>query len=236
MKSPALRYAKSLWSYNPIPYGCVLYLPLWSPGLNGSTFKSVDPFGHTCTVIGATQAANGRSFDGADDYIKCGSSTALLSPTAGTIEGWVKGAAHMCTASDKDSLNTDKLYASIHGISDFAYIHFEIGNVVKYNLRTADSTFDHTVWNHLVFTSDGSTIVCYINSVATALTVSLGSNNGDWFGDNTSFDNLELGALWQTDGHSGDFSGTIGEFREYNRALSQEEVTYSYNTTRGRYQ
>ncbi len=49
MISPALRQAKSLWSYNPIPGGCVLYLPLWHPSLGGLKFKSIDPYGLTCT-------------------------------------------------------------------------------------------------------------------------------------------------------------------------------------------
>ena len=51
LTSPALRYNKSLWSYNPLPTGCALYLPLWAIGVsanpptlfsNGS-FESGDP-------------------------------------------------------------------------------------------------------------------------------------------------------------------------------------------------
>ncbi|KKM70713.1 hypothetical protein LCGC14_1438040, partial [marine sediment metagenome] len=49
LTSPTLRYPKSLWSHNPIPGGCVLYLPLWHPNLGGLKYKSIDPFGHTCT-------------------------------------------------------------------------------------------------------------------------------------------------------------------------------------------
>ena len=60
--SIATRCSKSLWSYNPIPGGCVLYLPLWSPGLSGPVFKSIDPYGHTCTVTGATWAPEGYDF------------------------------------------------------------------------------------------------------------------------------------------------------------------------------
>ena len=43
------QYPKSLWSYNPIPSGCVLYLPLWHPNLGGLKYKSIDPFGYICT-------------------------------------------------------------------------------------------------------------------------------------------------------------------------------------------
>ncbi|KKN72887.1 hypothetical protein LCGC14_0405910 [marine sediment metagenome] len=64
-------YAKSLWSYNPIPNGCKLYLPLWSPSLRGSAFKSVDSFGHAVTVVGCIQENDSRDFDG-DDHIIVG--------------------------------------------------------------------------------------------------------------------------------------------------------------------
>ncbi len=59
----ALRYSKSLWSHNPIPGGCVLYLPTWHPNLGGLKYKSVDPFGHT-----VTRTASGHlHFDGSSN-------------------------------------------------------------------------------------------------------------------------------------------------------------------------
>ena len=61
--------SKSIWSYNPSPTGCVLYLPLWHPSLSGPVFSSIDPYGHTCTVTGATWGIQGRTFDGDGDFI-----------------------------------------------------------------------------------------------------------------------------------------------------------------------
>lgn len=67
--SIALKYPKTLHSYNPIPKGCVLYLPLWA--LKGSAFKSVDAYKHTATVTTATWQPNGRNFVAATpDYIE----------------------------------------------------------------------------------------------------------------------------------------------------------------------
>lgn len=70
--SPMLRQPKSLWSHNPLPADCVLYLPLWSSGLRGDAFKSIDPYGRACTVTEAAQVALGRDFDGSNDLITVG--------------------------------------------------------------------------------------------------------------------------------------------------------------------
>ncbi len=85
------QYVKSLWSYNPIPGGCVLYLPLWHPSLKGSVFKSIDPFGHVCTVTEAIYGATGRTFDSVDDLISCGSASVLdnIFDGGGTVIAWI---------------------------------------------------------------------------------------------------------------------------------------------------
>ncbi len=66
--SVATRYSKSLWSYNPIPRGCILYLPFFAMRL-GATIKSIDPDGRTLTVTGATSGIDGAFFDGTNDSI-----------------------------------------------------------------------------------------------------------------------------------------------------------------------
>uniref|UniRef100_A0A6M3LA42 Uncharacterized protein n=1 Tax=viral metagenome TaxID=1070528 RepID=A0A6M3LA42_9ZZZZ len=64
--------AKSPQLFNPIPNGCVLYLPLWHNELSGGVFSSADDFRLTCTVSGATHVATGRDLDGSDDLITIG--------------------------------------------------------------------------------------------------------------------------------------------------------------------
>lgn len=61
-------YSKSLWSYNPIPRGCVAFAPLWNPACHGPTFRSIDPFHHTITRVGGVMDGDGFTADG-DDYI-----------------------------------------------------------------------------------------------------------------------------------------------------------------------
>ena len=69
----------------------VLYLPLWA--LKGSPIKSVDRYGHSCSVTGATWTLEGRTLDG-DDKIDCGSASALTMGTSDqTVAIWVKLAA-----------------------------------------------------------------------------------------------------------------------------------------------
>lgn len=69
--SPMLRDAKSIWSYNPLPTGCILYLPLWHPDLGGPTFNTIGPARDNCVVTTATYGVDGRSFVAATpDYIE----------------------------------------------------------------------------------------------------------------------------------------------------------------------
>ena len=65
----ATRFAKSLWSYNPLPTGCVLYIPSFHPSIRNTVFKSVDPYGHTATVTGTTKVNEGFEVDGDDKII-----------------------------------------------------------------------------------------------------------------------------------------------------------------------
>lgn len=75
--SVALKHSKSLWSYNPLPTGCVLYLPLWHPSLRGSIFNSVDPFRHTTTLTGVTKVSQGLDYDALDDFVNAGSDASI---------------------------------------------------------------------------------------------------------------------------------------------------------------
>jgi len=80
------------------------------------------------------------------------------------------------------------------------------------------------VWQHFCCSWDGSTIRQYVNyenkgSAATA-------SQGQTFG-------TELQIGWEGDGRQ--FSGGIGLIRIYNRALTDDEVKYNFNSLRGRF-
>ena len=73
--------------FTPDPY-CKLYLPLWK--LDGDSFMSKDTYGHLCTNHGSLWTPQGRSFDGVDDYVDCGSEASLNINNNFTIEAWIK--------------------------------------------------------------------------------------------------------------------------------------------------
>ena len=66
----------------------VLYLPLYR--LDGTSFRSADGVGHTCTVTGASWTPQGRSYDAVpDDYITCGDLTRFQFSGDFTAWAWV---------------------------------------------------------------------------------------------------------------------------------------------------
>ncbi len=226
MRSPALRYPKSLWSYNPIPSNCVLYLPLWDPGLSGLVFKSIDPYGHTCTVTGAVYGSDGYTFDGLDDNINCGSAASIdnIFDGGGTIMALIN------VTSDGQS-NAGRIVAKYGGGVGWAFsVTGEAAGKVKSQLFT-DPGAGNGQWTTTAteVTLGTKTLVCvtynadsiennpiiYVGTASTAMagkgitedtkpTVpGIGDESkifriGDSDDDNTSFDGV-ISAVWGWD-------------------------------------
>jgi len=123
--------------------GLVLYLPLYA--LKGSQFKSVDAYGHTCTVTGALWRPDGRLFDGADDKITCGSNVALTF-ASGTIIIW---------AYSTSKPNNSWLVAGRDGGAGVGYIFLGAGETLsasagtKYVDGAAGDSAPTATWHHL---------------------------------------------------------------------------------------
>lgn len=83
-------------------------------------------------------------------------------------------------------------------------------------------------WSHVVVTSDGAILRCYVNGVAATLTATAGTNNGLWFSGATDRDNVLLGAL-KTTSVSSYFSGLLDDVRVYSRPLTGQEIQAIYN-------
>ena len=239
LSSPALRYPKSLWSYNPLPTGCVLYLPLWSPGLNGPVFKSVDPFGHTCTVTGAVLGAQGRRFDGVDDLIRSSTPPVVdnIFDGGGTIVAWIN--------PDSDG-ETNAGFVWSKGRILFATTSEAVGKVKMEftQLFTGDDGIWETTATQVTIGTFEMVTVVYDNGATTnnptfyigttALTVGSGlTETGTPTGtrNDDSANDLLIGGAG-----TNSFDGLIGEQAWYNRILTAAEVTYYYNQTRGRFQ
>jgi hypothetical protein len=74
----------------------------------------------------------------------------------------------------------------------------------------------------LTLSSNGSAYTMYLDGTLQSLTVSSGSNSGDWFADTSLRDNIAVGAL-KRDTNSGFMNGDIAEVLVYSRELSAGE-------------
>lgn len=233
---PGILTPKSLWSYNPVPYGCALYLPLWSPGLNGSVFKSVDSFGHTCTVVGALRQSGGRLFDGVDDIITVSNHTSItdIFDGGGTIEAVINPSSdgesdsgHIVaksrwvistTAENPGVAVTIQLYYFFSGDDG----RWDTGSVVPIGTTSVITvTYNSShVDNNPIFYLNGSVIGNTENGTPT------GTRASDTASD------LTIGNRAATDRT---FDGVEHELRAYNRILSADEVAYSSKMISWRY-
>jgi len=226
--SIALKYPKSPWSFNPIPNGCVLYLPLWRPDLRGSVFKSIDPYGHTATVTGATKVALGRDFDGSDDLINLGKPAVFTGMSALTVGFWFYRATAFSGTSyviNNDSDTDRRSYAlGLTPTNAYGWVVNSSGTLedVSAALTYAGS------WHFVVMTYDGAGLELYadgskISPGTDSLTGTVRANTTDSF------------ELMRSSRTSTYFSGSVGEVIIYNRALTLQEIQYIYNLTKGRY-
>ncbi|KKL62794.1 hypothetical protein LCGC14_2181630 [marine sediment metagenome] len=235
--STALRYPKSLWSYNPIPTGCVLYLPFWHPSLAGPVFKSIDPFGHTATVSGALYQGDvkGRFFDGAtgnDDIITVPSSTGIdgLFDSGGTIITWVNlasdGGGDQGNIAQKtrfsflckgEAASKVKLDFS-HQFSGDDYASTTTATEITLNQNThAAITYDNSNTANLAIHYVDAVVVAHSNGTPT------GTRNSD-----AGF-TLNIGkhpSVART------IDGNIIEMSQWDRILSPDEITYHRRMSR----
>lgn len=242
MRSPALRYSRALYSSNPIPRGCVFYAPLWSPGCSGPVFKSIDPFGHTCTVTGALWKSNGRLFDGTDDYINCGHNSNLNITGDISVGIWFKGTTGDYNADDGLVTKWDVVGAGKRSYSlkfsggelwtvqlsdDGSFI---AGHIKSYK---GSDVFDGTQ-HHLFFTFDASESELLMYEDGTVITptktnddaiTSLHSNNADTL----------IGAELNSGAARRFIKALVDETCIYNRVLSASEVSYIHEVTRWRH-
>lgn len=234
LRPPGLLIPKSLSSYNPITRGCVLYLPLWSKDLSGPVFKSVNAYGHTCTVTGALYGSQGRTFDG-DDLIDCGRNTSLDFGVGDfSLLAWIK-------STDKTGSRTimgkgttgvgGKRYWFYIGVNTGVLIGNSDDNTNSYQINGVTDLADG-VCRLVGFTADrDGNGTLYINGavdgVPTACTSTLSI-------DDTNKD-FTIGVN-PTDEASNFWVGSKGEVWAYNRLLSMAEMLYIYNVTKWRYQ
>jgi hypothetical protein len=190
---------------------------------NSYTLTSVN---NTSAMTATGVIGTALNFDGSTEYARRTSNT--FTDSSGSVTAWVKMDTQ--AASNYVLVSSDEAGATKY-INCMAITS---GGLFFYSQRNADVTSDtltgNTVmttaeWYHLACTSNGSTIVAYVNGIQQTLTETSGSNSGDWFGDTADRDNLVIGALYR-DTVSGYFDGVIDDVRVYSETLTPDQVKY----------
>ena len=194
--------------------------------VSGTTIRDMSNNGNNGTIIGATVGVEGQ-IKGAlsfitDDYISVPDDAFLTQQ--GAVSIWYKSTASgVLFASGKSNAATPYYYVGTSGGG------FEIEGSPP-NFTTGDLGAWDGKWHHLVLQSDGSTVTFWFDGIRRNLTVNVGSNTGQWYGDYLT-DTFSIGVIDRAIDY-GYFNGTIDEVRIYNRALSASEIKDLYNNKR----
>jgi len=200
----------------------VLYLPLYQ--MDGASFMSKDTYGHTCTVTGALWRPKGRYFDGTDDRISYGTSSAIDIADDLTLEAWIKpGSAHAGTIiANQFHDGEDKGWSlEVDSENDF---WFRIASV---NLEVTDIDYVADTWSYIVARRLGTELSVWKDTVKSGTTGTLSGSIG--------FEPSRPKLIGMRSIVAMPFDGLMGEVRVYNRGLSALEIHHNYLATKWRY-
>jgi len=193
------------------------------------------------TITGALWTPQGRSFGG-DDLIDIDNTlTKLSTATVGTWEMWGK-----LTDATPVALNTLICFGDT---DDDESLHLRVLATGKISVSCVDAGVDDWVFStnnvlitdntffHLVLIQNGVSPILIVNGQLVAITFSIEVDKTTWFSQLTGLDNGRIGCSNRnTAGNAAFLTGSVGEVRFYNRALSTGEVRQNYLATKWRYQ
>ncbi len=195
----------------------VLYLPLYE--LDGASFMPRDAYGHLCTVTGALWTPRGRSFDGIDDYIACGSAPSLSNTLSLSIEAWIRGNE---TGRTQRIVNGGPAWFD-QRILNSNQFQIEILNGAAW-VAVNGGAFAKDMWYHLVSTYNDANdaVALYVDgNIIKTGTIVAAQRAG----------RVDIGGF-----QAGEyFNGRISEVRIYAKALTPVEVISKYLATEWRY-
>lgn len=153
-----------------------------------------------------------------------------------TIEAWVKLSAPMTSGmqiiSQAFSVSQDNIGMAIggldQGVAGAIFVGFFDGTYWRLTPNGYTPTLN--TWFHILGTYDGANMNTYING---SLFSTVAYTGGATIQNTKGF---YIGKRWDGSGSAYHFSGSIGEVRAYNRALTATEVTQNYTSTNFRYQ
>ena len=188
-------------------------------GVNNGAFNDTNGNPNTDTHSVVSHHERALTFDGADDYVNCGTDASLGPTNELSIELWVKL---------NDVISSQYLINrgygngySIYYKNDVSGFWFAIDDGAAGNRDILSGNLGYTTsdWYHVVGTWNGTNLKIYVNGISYGTetgTNLLGSSGTfyicSYFGTPTIFP----------------FNGTIDEVRIYDRALGAEEIALHY--------
>lgn len=215
--------------------GLVLHLdaanPKSYPG-TGTTYTDLSIKGNNGTLINGVGYSTNNSgcfvFDGVNDTIDCGPVPEIGASLTGlTVSAWVysTSASTRCILENGTLYTTNTFYLFQENSS---YFTFEVYGGA-YDAVFASYVYQLNTWYNLVGVwSSNNRVDLYTNGVLTSGT-RIGQVRSSVINGNT---NLFVGTRAGT---SYPFSGSIGDVKLYNRALSAAEIKQNFEALRGRY-
>uniref|UniRef100_A0A6M3J4A6 Putative lectin/glucanase superfamily protein n=1 Tax=viral metagenome TaxID=1070528 RepID=A0A6M3J4A6_9ZZZZ len=232
--------AKNLWSYNPLPNNCILWIPFWNqPATRGPKFITPDMYRRICTATGTEWRADGRYFDGLNDWVNCGDIAQGFDGVNNklTAIAWVRpteqtAGQFYAVAKYDDNLRTFYLNSTATGA--VRGLVAKTGAASHYFYHTTDTTpisVDNWYCVGAVFDLANQLMTLYVDGSLVASTATVAGTPPIVFDDTTSvveINSAKQGTLF------GD-AGYIGEVGLWTSLYSAEEMAYYYAKTRGRY-
>ncbi len=191
---------------------------------DNSTYSNFGEFKNGLSTSNITTAKYGKGldFDGTNDYIDFGNDASLNPGYRNfTISMWVKVTE---ASSSADGLLT-KHYSNAYGVFYYGGLRLYIQSGGAYNEIVITSYHDQ--WINVVWTVDnaGNKQKSYLNGVFNVETTHP-------VGNVSSASNLNIGRYTSNGG--GYFKGSVDEVKIWNRLLSPEEISASYNNSKYR--
>jgi hypothetical protein len=214
----------------------VLYLPLHQ--LDGVEFMDRSHHGHKAVVTGALWTPQGRSFDGVDDTINCGLSTAFFAARGG-FGCWVKplranpdiyGEAFLLYGN-----NVNNLLAIVWRSENRLFVINRWGAEAPpfrwNNEANPSDVIPLNEWSHIMLTQDGVAPKLYINGILNR-TIAVGNDLTAWTSAATTLRAFRVVYNSAKRYPQCIVSGVV----VFNRAVTPLEIQNYYQVTRWRYQ
>ena len=172
------------------------------------------------------------TFDGSDEYVDAGASTALA-PTVMTLSMWVNPTAYPAPTGNafaeplrkEDSYEVSFRGASVTPDPSVLEVGIKTASLAP-SVMVPFSQVPLATWTHVALTADGSNLRVYINGAQYGSAVSYTGNIA-----NTAANHLFFGTYGTTaPSLSRYFNGKVDEVRIYDRALAAGEVVSLYQS------